>query len=219
MGRPPKIPNYLICFADQLACVTKERHEFVADASHDESLMEEIDWYPADGILIALRRCFSLTYTDDYSLKARRRMVASIRRIGAKALQAIPKVLTDLRLAPVPDSQEKPEARKAQIFKFTLVEVSQLPRKVICEGKKRDYLDLLGHEVANPLVVTLRSVVSQTFVEAFDDDQHEAIIKNIRTQIWQMLPAYNICLNAIEVEPIAEYRADEEDSSVETERS
>ena len=216
MARPPKIPNYLICYADQLDCVSKER-EYVPDSEHEESLMDELEWYPADGILTALRRCFSLTYSDEYSLKGRRKTVSQIRRVGVEALQAIPKVLTDLRLKPVPAANEESDAHKAQIFKFTLVRESQLPSKVTVQGKKRRYLDVLGYEVANPLIVTLRNVVGETFVEAFDEDQHDSVIKSIRCQIWQTLPAYNVCLDSIEIEPIAEFRPDEEEAIAKTE--
>lgn len=216
MARPPKIPNYLICYADQIDWVSKDG-EYVTDAEHEQSLMDEIDWYPADPILTALRQCFSLTYSKEFSLKGMRQTVAQIRRVGVESLQAIPKVLADLKLKPVPAAKEKSNAHKAQIFKFTLVREMDLPRKVTFEGKKRRYLDILGYEVANPLIVTLRNVVGETFVEAFDEDQHDSVIKSIRDQIWRMLPAYNVCLDSIEIEPIAEFRPDEGEAIAKTE--
>ena len=45
--------------------------------------------------------------------------------------------------------------------------------------------------------------MSDTFSEAFDEDQTEAILKRIRAQIVDVLPEFNPCLESIEIEPIA----------------
>ncbi len=217
MARPPKTPNYLICYADQLGSVSKDRI-YVEDSEPSDSLLDEIDWHPADSILIALRRCFSLTFSKDYSLKGRRKTVAQIRHAGVGPLQAIPKVLADLRLQPVPVDPENSDADKVQVFKFALVRESLLPAKVSHEGKKRRFLDILQYELANPLILALRSVLGDTFTEAFDEEQHDSILTSVRRRIWQVLPAYNVCLDSIEIEPIAEYRSDEEERLAKTEK-
>lgn len=50
---------------------------------------------------------------------------------------------------------------------------------------------------------TLRSVVTDTFEEAHNEDQLMAILPRIRERIQKVLPAFNACLECIEIEQIA----------------
>ena len=54
------------------------------------------------------------------------------------------------------------------------------------------------------LITTLRSVVSDTFEEAHNEDQLLAILRRIRGRIQVVLPSFNASLESIEIEPIAE---------------
>nr|WP_095740353.1 hypothetical protein [Rhodopirellula sp. SM50] len=42
-----------------------------------------------------------------------------------------------------------------------------------------------------------------TFSEMHSEDQHLAVLHQIRNKIWEILPAFNEYLTAIEIEPIA----------------
>jgi hypothetical protein len=212
MARPKKIPTYLILYADRTGYVNKE-FVYDRDSDPDESPLDELDYFPADDLLDALRQSFSLTYLDDLSLKGMRNSLAKIRRLGVDVLKMMPKALADLGLKPVPTNEDDPALNKTVMFKFAFMREADLNIKVTFEGKKRRFLDLLDYEIATPLIQTMREVVADTFEEAFDDDQHERLLRRIRGRIWKTLPAYNVCLESIGIEPIAEYRADAQGSA------
>lgn len=69
--------------------------------------------------------------------------------------------------------------------------------------RKRRLFSVLEHQDAIPLLTTLRSVITDIFAEAHDEDQHLAILHRIRERIQMVLPDFNGCHEAIEVEPIA----------------
>lgn len=70
-------------------------------------------------------------------------------------------------------------------------------------GKRQSLLRLLSPDPADALIRTAREVVTLTFSEMYSEDQHEAVLHQIRNNIWDVLPAFNEYLTAIEVEPIA----------------
>lgn len=84
-----------------------------------------------------------------------------------------------------------------------LARATDLRIQVKYEGKSRSLFNLVQPDAADSLVRTARETVSLTFSEMHSEDQHEAVLRQIRNNIWKMLAAFNEYLIDIEVEPIA----------------
>ena len=201
MGRRPKPKAYLIMLADAVCCVSEDR-VFDPDADPDKSLFDTLQCPVADDVLIAMRKAFSLTYPRNPFIDGIQAALAEIRKIGVEALKPMPEVLADLGLPPIPPITDDPAMSKTQVFKFVFARRDAVDIAVKFEGKRRRLLDIVEHQDATAVLTTLRSVVTATFAEAHDEDQHMAILHRIRAVIHAVLPAFNRCLEMIEIEPI-----------------
>lgn len=203
MGRKRKAKGYSIVWAEAVCCVSEDR-AYDPDSEPEKCLMDELQCSVADEVLIALRKAFSLTFPQNPFIDGVQSAILEIRRIGVQALKPMPEVLTDLNLAPLPPIMDDPVLKKAHVFSFMFARSSDLDISVKVENRKRRLLDVIEHQDATQLLITLRSVITDTFSEAHDEDQHMALLHRIRHRIQGVLPDFNACLNAIEVEPIAE---------------
>ena len=204
MGRKKKPKGYSILAADAVCCVGEDR-VYNADAESDpeKSLMDKLQCPVADEVLIALRKAFSLTFPRNPFLEGIKAELAEIRRLGVEALKPMPEVLSDLGLAPIPAMENDPAITRARVFRFVFARTEEVDISVKADGKRRRLLDLVGNDDGTELVKALRSVVSDTFEEAHNEDQLMAILRRIRERIQKTLPAFNACLESIEIEPIA----------------
>jgi hypothetical protein len=175
--------------------------------------MDELQCPAADEVLIALRKAFSLTFPRNPFIEGVQSALLEIRRVGVEALKPMPEVLTDLNLAPLPPITDDPVMKKAHLFKFVFARTADLDIKVKVGNRKRRLLDVVEHDDATPLLTTLRSVITDTSAEAHDEDQHMAILLCIREKIQDVLPAFNACLESIEIEPIAERRSTSDEAA------
>lgn len=209
MGRTRKKPLWFILLAENLGCIDENR-VFDPEAEPKTNLLDELQCPAADEVLIALRKAFSLTYPRNPFVEGLQQALAEIRRIGVEALKEIPEVLQELRLPPVPATMADASIHRAFVFKFSLARAADLAIKVQYEGKTHSLLKLLDPFPADQLVRTLREVVSDTFSEMHNEEQYEETLTGIRDRIWDTLPPFNILLEEIEIEPIAERRQHEE---------
>jgi hypothetical protein len=213
MGRKRKAKGYSILWAEAVCCVSEDR-VYDPDSEPEKSFMDELSCPTADGVLIALRKAFSLTFPRNPFIDGVQSAMSEIRRIGVEAMKPMPDVLSELNLAPLPLVMNDPVMKKAHLFKFVLARTSDIDISVRVGNKKQRLLDVVEHQDATPLLTTLRSVITDTFTEAHDEDQHMAILHQIRERIQNVLPDFNACLEAIEIEPIAEQPSE---TSTETE--
>lgn len=209
MGRPRKKPIYVIVAADVLGSISKDR-VLDFDSEPDENLFEELPCPPADEVLIALRKAYSLTFPRNPFLEGFQEALGEIRRIGIDALKTVPEVVGDLGLKSVPAPTHEKTKPKVYLLKFCLARRADLQLKVKYEGKTQRLLSIVDEIPGDGLVETLRAIVSDTFSEMHNEEQHEEVLRHIRERIGAILPAYNELLAEIEIEPIAVIPTDDE---------
>jgi hypothetical protein len=202
VGRPRKQPTYAIISAEVLGAIG-ENSVLEFDSDPEKPLIDELQCPVADEILIALRKSFSITYPRNPFVEGLAKALKEIRRIGVEALVDLPEVLAELKLAPIPAHSKHDSSGKVYLFKYSLVKRSDLRRSIIYEGKKRSLMRLADPPPADGLIRALREIVSNTFAEMHDENQHEQVLTGIRQKIWDVLPAYNELLMNIDIEPIA----------------
>lgn len=129
--------------------------------------------------------------------------LAEIRRLCVEALREEPQILADLELPPIPPVTESERSRKVSVVTCFFVRRDQLPPKVKYRGKSSPLAKLVPIVPADFLVRTARRTVAATFSEMFSEDQHDAVLKQIRQDIWNVLPAFNTFLEGMEVELIS----------------
>jgi hypothetical protein len=209
VARTRKKPVWGIVLAENLGCIDDKR---VLDPGSEpqKNLLDELQCPAADEVLIALRKSFSLTYPRNPFVVGLQQALTDIRQVGVEALKEIPEVLQDLALPAVPGSAADASKHRAIVFMFSLVRFRDLAVQVQFEGRTRSLVKLLDPFPADELVRTLRNVISDTFSEMHDEEQHEQVLKRIRNRIWDTLPAFNDLLYEIEIEPIAERPATED---------
>lgn len=201
MGRRRKKPIYVI--ADwTIGCIGEDRI-LDLESDPDEPLCDELQCPVADEVLVALRQSFTLSYPRNPLMNGLTESLAEIRRVCIEALIEMPEVLSELKLSPIPPVFNDDRVGRTKAFQFFLARVSDLRIKVKHEAKSRSLFTLLETMPADVLVATAREIVSLTFSEIHDEEQHAAILEEIRQRIWTVLPAYNEYLKAIEVEPVA----------------
>jgi hypothetical protein len=127
-----------------------------------------------------------------------------IRRICIDALRTIPEVVEELHLKPVPPLTHESAAAKEFVMQFCLARMADLQLKVKYEGKTRKLASLIDQRPADEVVRALREVVTNTFEEMHNEEQHEEVLRRIRQSIGSVLPAFNDLLIQIEIEPIAD---------------
>jgi hypothetical protein len=193
---------YVVVPAEHLMCIGKER-VLELDSDPEENLMDELQCPVADDVLIALRKAFSLTYPRNPFIDGLQKELAEIRRIAVEALKPIPEVLAALGLKPVPAVEDDKALKKVFLFQFAFAKRVDLRLTVKYEGKSRQLLNLLEVFPADPLVTTLRIIVTDTFAEMHNEAEHENALRGIRERIAAVLPPFNELLESIEVEPIA----------------
>ncbi len=203
MTRSRKKPRWVIVLTDNLACID-ENKVFDPESEPKKNLLDELQSHPADEVLIALRKSFSVTYPRNPFVEGLQQALSEIRRIGVEALKEIPEVLQELGLPPVPATLADASSRRGIVFLFSLVRSADLSIKVQYQGKTHSLLKLLDPFPADPLIRTLRAVVSDTFSEMHNEEQCGETLKRIRDRIWDRLPPFNALLEEIEIEPIAE---------------
>lgn len=204
MGRKRKAPTYILIYSSDLHSISEDRvYDDTLDDDPKNNLGDQLQCPPADEVLIALRKSFSLTFPRNYLIENIKQALLEIRRIGVEALKPIPEVLTELSLPPIPMFSDDPVQNKVHLFLFVFAKKSDIDISIKVKGKRHRLLDYLGNEDGTALITTLRAVVTDTFSEAFDEDQHLVILQRIREKIGEVLPHYNVCLQAMEVEPIA----------------
>ncbi len=173
------------------------------DDDPDNNLGDKLQCPAADAVLIAMRKAFTLTYSDNPFLEGTTASIKEIRRLCVDALKPMPDVLEKLQLPAIPKFMNDPINKKAQLYSFLFVPTREIDIRIQIDGKKQKFLDSFWHREATSLIIAARHVLSFTFNEAHDEDQYMEILLKIRTMIHQVLPAFNECLVAIEIEPIA----------------
>ena len=201
MGRPRKKPVYVVV-GDVLGCIGPDRI-LDLDSDPNEPLCDALQCPVADELLVALRKAFTLSYPRNPFIDGLTESLTEIRRVCIEALIEIPEVLEDLKLPAIPPVSEDERVGRVKLFKFFLARANDLRIKVKYEGKTRSLYNLLEPDPADALVRTARKTVSLTFSEIHSEEQHEAVLRQIRNNIWDVLPPFNEYLTAIEVEPIA----------------
>ena len=202
MGRRRRPKTFSIVHADTVCCVSEDR-VYDLESEPETTLMDQLQCPIADEVLIALRKSFSLSYPRNPFIDGIQQALAEIRRIGVEALKPMPEVLAELGLLPIPPIENDPAMRKTSSFIYMFARTEDIDISVKVEGKRRRLLDVAENQDGTPLLLALRSVVTDTFDEAHDEDQHMAILQKIRSKIQTVLPAFNNCLESMEVERIA----------------
>lgn len=204
MGRRPKPKTILLLDANAVCCVNEERVlDFEAEDDPQKSLMDELQCPVADDVLIAMRRSYSLTFPRNPLIEGVQAALIDIRKTGVEALKAMPQLLADLGLPSILPIMGDPALSKVSVFKFVFARRDAVNIMVKIDGKRQRLLDVVKHHDASELIATLRHVVTATFQEAHDEDQHTAILQEIRSRIGKVLLPFNKCLLEIEIEPIA----------------
>jgi hypothetical protein len=209
VARTRKKTVWGMVLACNLGCIDEER-VLHPGSEPKNNLLNELQCPAADEVLIALRKSFSLTFPRNPFVVGLQQALTEIRQVGVEALKEIPEVLQELSLPAVPGSAADASKDRAIVFKFSLVRLKDLEMQVQYEGKTRSLVKLLDPCPADELVRTLRHVISDTFSEMHDEEQHEQVLSRIRDRIWDTLPAFNDLLFEIEIEPIAERREAED---------
>lgn len=203
MGRRRKRPTFVLAYGDDLGCVSKagEFHRH-SDEDISDNLLDDLQCPVADEVLIALRKSYSLTSPYNHLMVGLQASLAEIRRVSAEALVPLGDVLAEIGLPPVPATMDDKTTAKVYVFKFVFARTDDLKRNVRYKGRDRSLLRLVQQAPADDLVRTLRAVLSDTFAEAYDEDQHADLLRRIRERIIDVLPPYNQQLFEIEVELI-----------------
>jgi len=210
MARKPKPRRYSITHSSTVYGVSEDR-VYDPDSDLDTSLADQLQCPIADDVLIALRKSFSMTFPTNLFVEGLKEAILEIRRIGVESLQTMPEVLQDLGLPPIPTTMADSQLGKVRLFMFVFARTDLLDISVKVNGKRRRLLDVAEHEDGTELLTTLRSVVSDTFQEAHDEDQLSEILRQIRQWIHAVLPKFNACLESMEIEPIAEMKLEDSD--------
>ena len=208
MGRNRSRCLYVVVEAQLLHWIDKERN-LEPGVELKESFADDLYCPIGDPLLKALRRAFSLTYPTNPFVEGMSEAITEIRRIGIETLIEMPEVLDDLALKPIPRPLLEPPP-KGDVFLYYLVKASDLRISVIYEKRKKSLRNLVETYPADVLVRTLRALVSDSFAEMHAEQEHRAVLNDMRSKVWAVLPAYNGLLREIEVEPIAELVEDEE---------
>jgi len=213
MARPRKRPLFLIVFTDDLCRVGDDR--VLADRALEDddnypevSLMDKLQCPVADEVLIALRKSFSLAFPRNPFMDGLKESMTEIRRIGAEALKPMPEVLLGLGLRPIPQIMDDPINHKVYVTLFAVARSADLQINVKTATRSKRLLSTIDHFPADPLIWALREVVSDTFLEMHDEDEHSKVLKDIRRKINNVLLPYNPLLEAIEIEPIGRFEGE-----------
>ena len=187
---------------DAVYCIDKNR-VLDLESDLDESLGNELQCPAADDVLIGLRKAFTLSFPVNPFINGLTESLTEIRRVCVDALRDMPEVLDGLGLPaipPVSDDERHPSVKIATCY---FVRAADLRIRVLYEGKKRSLFPLLQPDPADTLIRTAREIVTATFSEMHSEEQHEAVLLQIRNTIWDILPPFNKYLVPIDVEPIA----------------
>lgn len=204
MGRKRNVRRYSILHADSLCCVSADR-VYYPESDPEESLMDQLQCPVADEVLIALRKSFSLTFPRNPFIEGVREALMEVRRLCVEAVKPLQEALSDLQLPPVPPYMNDPVMEKTHVFQFVFARTNDIDVRVSVSGKTRKLLNIIDYQDATALLTTVRQVVSDTFLEVHDEDQHTTMLRTIRHRIWSVLPDFNACLDSIELERIAAF--------------
>ena len=111
MGRPKKGPVWLVVHADGLLQVAEGENRDI-EGELEGNFLDKLQCPTADGVLRALRKCFSLAYPDEHSDESFKQAVTQIGDVAREALLPVgDDVLTSLRLKPVGRPRQNPRSR------------------------------------------------------------------------------------------------------------
>ena len=199
-----KKPVYVIV-GDAVYCIDKNR-VLDLDSDLDDSLGTELQCPAANGILIGLRKAFTLSFPVNPFINGLSQALTEIRRVCVDALRDIPEVLDGLGLPAIPAVSGDEWHPNVKIATCYFVRAADLRIRVLYEGKRQALFPLLRPDPADTLIRTTREIVTATFSEMHSEEQHEAVLLQIRNSIWDVLPRFNKYLVQIDVEPIAARR-------------
>ena len=196
-----KTSKFVLLTPDLLDCVDKD---FVVNLEEqfDDGPFSEIQIFPIDDVLVALRKSFSLTYPSNPYIDDIKACLVEIRQTCVDAIKPHPQLLEELKLSPIPFIFDDPAETKSLLFKFALVRSKDLRVRVKFEGKRQSFFKLLEATPGDQIIRAIRLVVTATFKEAHDEDQHEAILEMIRNQIWDAIGGCNDIFKELNVEPM-----------------
>lgn len=201
MGRARKKSLFVI--VDDTLWFIGEGRVLDFESEPEKPLAEELERHVADPILVSLRKSFTLTFPENPFIDGLTEALMEIRRVCVEALIDMPEALEDLGLPPIPPVDDDKRVGKPQVFRFAFAKATDLRIKVKYEKRMRSLFNLLEPDQGDELICTTRNIVTLTFSEMHSEEQHEKVLLEIRKSIWDVLPAYNEYLVAIEVEPIA----------------
>jgi hypothetical protein len=201
MARPGKKPVYVIV-GDAVYCIDKNR-VLDLESDLDESLGNDLQCPAADDVLIGLRKAFTLSFPVNPFIKGLTESLTEIRRVCVDALRDISEVLDGLGLPAIPPVSGDKRHPSVKIATCYFVRAADLRIRVLYEGKRQALFPLLQPDSADTLIRTAREIVTATFSEMHSEEQHEAVLLQIRNSIWDILPPFNKYLVPIDVEPIA----------------
>jgi hypothetical protein len=201
MRRQRKKPVYVIV-GDAVYCIDKNR-VLDRESDLDDSLGEELQCPTADEVLIGLRKAFTLSFPINPFIDGLTQSIAEIRRVCVNALRDIPEVLSELGLPAIPPVSDDTRRSSVKIATCYFARATDLRIRVLYEGRRQSLFPLIQPAPADAIIRTAREIVTATFSEMHSEEQHEAVLLQIRNSIWDILPPFNKYLIPIDVEPIA----------------
>lgn len=206
MAKKKSRPVFVVVPAFLLDCVDEKKVldlEAVESEEERRGPLSEVEVYPADDMLASLRKAFTLTFPHNPFIDGLQNALTEIKRVCIDGTKSLPEVLEAMDLKPMPFVIDDPLEGKSMLFKHAFVESKHLRIQVKYEGKRQSLFKLLGALHGDEVICTIRQIVTDTFTEAHDEDQHNAILETIRHRIWNVLPQFNDLLDECEVERIA----------------
>lgn len=169
-----------------------------------ETLLELLQAPIADPCLKSLRRIMSMTFFESLE-RTSELCIRDIRALAIKPLGELGKELEALKLPRVDADRSFEHDHSAKVFQYNIVLAKELRRRVNVEGsRRRQTLDEIFNRIpADPVIRTLREILSMTFREATTPRQLDRILEEIRYAAAAALVPCNPILEQIEVEPVA----------------
>lgn len=206
MAKKRSSPVFVVVPAFLLDCVDDKKVldlEAVESEEECRGPLSDLETYPADDLLASLRKAFTLTFPHNPFIDGIQNALTEIKRVCIDGIKSLPEVLETLDLKPMPFVIDDPLEGKAMLFKHVFVESKHLRIQVKYEGKRQSLFKLVDAPHGDEVIRAIRQIVTDTFTEAHDEDQHGDILMTIRHRIWNVLPQFNDLPDECEVERIA----------------
>jgi hypothetical protein len=200
---PKRHSRLVFVFTEHLDVALLEEEE-KAKPDH-KTLLEQLDPEIGDDLLIALRKIFSLTYTDRFEIKDLDKVVSRIKSLAVRALKPFAPMLETLKQKPLKAKLTQEEMDEPKIHKYCLVRRSG--HRFMTKDAETDDLaplvKLIPTADADGVLIALRKILSETFSEMFEYRDLKRSLYEIRMLAATALVPLNEWLEEIELEPVA----------------